>query len=160
VISQGPSLKGGATLIHPDFIGTSFKQTPQFQPSASTSLIKLLTLGILSPNHLLSKSMPKHFIKVKEDFTCDHCGYKVTGTGFTNHCPKCLYSKHVDDLVPGDRKSSCLSLMKPIASTLKNDQFTLIHQCLNCQKITKNKAFKNDNQELLSKLSSMPTPIK
>ena len=33
------------------------------------------------------------FTKKIEDFTCDHCGYNVKGKGYTNHCPKCLWSK-------------------------------------------------------------------
>ncbi|MEA1909889.1 MAG: RNHCP domain-containing protein, partial [Patescibacteria group bacterium] len=60
----------------------------------------------------------KNFIKTTEDFTCEHCGYNVKGTGYTNHCPKCLYSKHVDD-VPGDRKNKCNGLMAPIGVELR-----------------------------------------
>ena len=56
--------------------------------------------------------MPK-FIKNIEDFTCEHCGAPVKGTGYTNHCPKCLWSKH-EDVNPGDRASDCHGLMKPI----------------------------------------------
>ncbi|MEA3355152.1 MAG: RNHCP domain-containing protein [Patescibacteria group bacterium] len=100
--------------------------------------------------------MPKHFIKIKEDFTCEHCGHKVTGTGYTNHCPNCLYSKHVDLKIPGDRKSTCLGLMKPISSQLKSGKFILFHQCLKCQKISKCKTQLKDNQKLLIKLSSLP----
>ncbi len=101
--------------------------------------------------------MPKHFIKTKENFTCDHCKAKVTGTGYTNHCPKCLYSKHVDDLVPGDRKSTCLSLMKPISTQVKAGKFILFHQCLKCSKISRCKTSPEDNQDLLIKLSANPS---
>ncbi|MBU1085009.1 MAG: RNHCP domain-containing protein [Candidatus Beckwithbacteria bacterium] len=101
--------------------------------------------------------MPKHFIKVKENFTCGHCGQKVIGTGYTNHCTFCLYSKHVDDLIPGDRASICQGLMKPISSQLKSDQFTLTHQCQKCHKLSHCKTSPKDNQELLVKLSSGPT---
>jgi len=75
--------------------------------------------------------MPKHFIKVKENFTCDHCQTKTTGTGYTNHCPTCLYSKHVDQKTPGDRLSTCKSLMKPIGLEKKSDKYNIYHQCLN-----------------------------
>ena len=102
--------------------------------------------------------MPKHFIKIKENFTCDHCGQKNIGTGYTNHCPNCLYSKHVDNLVPGDRACPCRGLMKPIASQLIKDQFTLTHQCLSCQKVFRCKPQPKDNQRLLIKLSSKPSP--
>ncbi|MFN2146641.1 MAG: RNHCP domain-containing protein, partial [Anaerolineales bacterium] len=30
-----------------------------------------------------------------EYFICEHCGAEVSGVGFTNHCPVCLWSKHV-----------------------------------------------------------------
>jgi len=104
--------------------------------------------------------MPKHFIKIKENFTCQNCHHQTTGTGFTNHCPNCLYSQHVDNQVPGDRSSACKGLMKPISASLKSDQFTLYHQCLKCQKITKNKAFEKDNQLKLIKLSKIPLKLK
>ena len=55
----------------------------------------------------------KRFSRRTEDFTCEHCGTKVKGNGYTNHCPQCLYSKHVD-INPGDRLSDCGGLMEPI----------------------------------------------
>jgi len=51
----------------------------------------------------------KKFQKKKEDFKCEKCGREVIGTGYTNHCPDCLWSKHVD-VNPGDRQSKCLGL--------------------------------------------------
>ena len=42
------------------------------------------------------------FTRKVEDFTCEHCGREVHGNGYTNHCPHCLHSKHVD-VNPGDR---------------------------------------------------------
>jgi hypothetical protein len=102
----------------------------------------------------------KRFIKVTENFTCDHCKTKVTGTGYTNHCPYCLYSKHVDQLTPGDRQSPCQSLMKPLGLQIKSSQSILFHQCLQCHKITRNKTAPNDNQEKLLKLSQTPLKTK
>ena len=99
--------------------------------------------------------MPQHFIKVTENFICDYCGAKVIGTGYTNHCPICLYSKHVDEFIPGDRASSCQSLMKPISLQIKSGKYILFHQCQTCQKITRNKAALNDNQEKLIALSTI-----
>ena len=49
-----------------------------------------------------------------ENFVCEHCGEKVIGDGYTNHCPKCLWSKHVD-VNPGDRMAHCGGMMKPEA---------------------------------------------
>ena len=55
----------------------------------------------------------KQFVRRREDFVCEHCGTKVVGDGYTNHCPKCLWSKHVD-IMPGDRAEDCQGLMRPI----------------------------------------------
>ena len=40
----------------------------------------------------------KKFTKIDEEFICENCGAKVEKLGYTcrNHCPHCLYSKHVD----------------------------------------------------------------
>lgn len=96
----------------------------------------------------------KHFIRQKEDFVCEVCGTKVLGTGYTNHCPSCIWSKHVDENIPGDRASSCLGLMEPVSIEIKSGQNILIHRCLKCGKITKNKAAENDNFEAILKLAS------
>jgi len=40
---------------------------------------------------------------------------RLKNFGYTarDHCPYCLYSKHLD-IFPGDRKNECKGLMKPI----------------------------------------------
>ena len=38
-------------------------------------------------------------IKNKEDFICENCGAFVVGTGYTSHCPQCLWSKHYPQLL-------------------------------------------------------------
>ncbi|OIN88050.1 hypothetical protein COW80_03765 [Candidatus Beckwithbacteria bacterium CG22_combo_CG10-13_8_21_14_all_01_47_9] len=100
--------------------------------------------------------MSTHFKKVTEDFICEFCYRVVKGDGYTNHCPHCLISKHVDELIPGDRKSTCGGLMKPIASQIKSGRFIVFHRCTKCNKMTRNKAGKNDNVELLIELSTKP----
>lgn len=97
--------------------------------------------------------MPKHFICKKENFICDHCGTKVTGTGYTNHCPSCLYSKHVDKDLPGDRLSSCNGLMPPIKIGIVHGKYFVVHQCEKCGKIIKNKTNFNDNFEKIIAIS-------
>ncbi len=50
-------------------------------------------------------------------FVCGHCSSDVlplANGSFRNHCPHCLWSRHVD-VVPGDRASSCGGLMEPVA---------------------------------------------
>lgn len=95
----------------------------------------------------------KHFIRKKEDFTCFNCGEKVSGTGYTNHCPKCLFGMHVDKDVPGDRKSTCRGVMKPIEVSMKGQEYVIIHKCNKCGKITRNKASEKDDFEEIIRLS-------
>ncbi|KKR14929.1 MAG: hypothetical protein UT42_C0014G0014 [Candidatus Falkowbacteria bacterium GW2011_GWA2_39_24] len=97
--------------------------------------------------------MVKHFQKTVEDFICGHCGAEVKGDGYTNHCPKCLWSQHVD-VNPGDRQASCHGLMKPISVELKNGQFIIIHRCQNCNLLRKNRTNSEDDFGQVIKLSS------
>ena len=94
-----------------------------------------------------------NFRKVTEDFTCDNCNNKVKGSGYTNHCPNCLYSKHVDHLSPGDRKSDCLGLMVPVSLKLVGGQPNKIKFiCQKCQKNIYNKVSDDDNITVLASL--------
>lgn len=97
--------------------------------------------------------MPKHFIRKKENFICDCCKTKIIGNGYTNHCPSCLYSKHVDKEVPGDRLSSCKSLMNPIKIEIVHGKYYVVHQCNKCGKIIKNKTDLKDNFEKIIEIS-------
>ncbi len=96
--------------------------------------------------------MAKNFIRQKEDFVCENCGTKVLGNGYTNHCPKCLWSKHVDQSIPGDRASLCQGLMEPVGIEIKNGNYTLTHCCQKCGKISKNKTSEADNFEKILSL--------
>ena len=89
----------------------------------------------------------KNFIKIKEDFVCENCGAYVKGNGYTNHCPNCLYSKHVDSAIPGDRESSCKGLMKPINIESKKGEYIIQHKCQKCGHTKWNTASKEDNFE-------------
>ena len=95
--------------------------------------------------------MSNKFIKVKENFVCDNCGTKVVGTGYTNHCPNCLWSKHVD-VNPGDRQSPCGGLMPPIGLTKKNGEDKIIHECRVCRQQKLNKVEISDNPVVLMTL--------
>ena len=81
----------------------------------------------------------KKFTKRKEDFVCENCGEKVYGDGYTNHCPKCFYSKHVD-IFPGDRLETCHGLLEPVDVIVgKRDKYIIIHKCKKCSEISKDK---------------------
>lgn len=73
----------------------------------------------------------KKFTRRVENFTCAHCGAHVVGDGYTNHCPKCLWSRHVD-INPGDRAATCGGLMRPIAVSQSGDGFIITHKCEKC----------------------------
>ncbi|GAC1412855.1 MAG: hypothetical protein NVSMB66_3190 [Candidatus Doudnabacteria bacterium] len=88
--------------------------------------------------------MLKKFQRKVEDFICENCGKKVIGNGYTNHCPECLYSKHVD-INPGDRLNLCGGLMKPVSVTLKNGEYVIIHRCIVCGFEKNNKTSSADN---------------
>ena len=92
------------------------------------------------------------FIKKQENFICEVCGTEVMGTGYTNHCPNCLFSLHVDEEIPGDRASSCKGLMEPIKAEILNGEYVLTHKCQICKKISRNKTSVDDNFEEILKL--------
>jgi len=90
----------------------------------------------------------RNFIRNIEDFTCANCGFFVSGNGYTNHCPKCLYSLHVDNN-PGDRLNNCGGLMKPISFEKKDDEERVIHECAKCKIKKPNKLNANDNFDVV-----------
>ena len=95
--------------------------------------------------------MGRKFQKKTEDFVCENCGTHVKGDGFTNHCPKCLYSKHVD-VNPGDRAEVCGGLMKPISVLKIGKEYSIIQQCVRCGFERKNKMLAEDDFESLLKI--------
>jgi len=96
----------------------------------------------------------KKFQKRLEDFVCENCGKKVNGNGYTNHCPNCLWSKHVD-INPGDRRNPCQGIMEPVGVGYEDQNYFIYHRCHKCQTIKKNKVSKNDNFEKLVEISKI-----
>ncbi|HEX2945605.1 MAG TPA: RNHCP domain-containing protein [Clostridia bacterium] len=91
-------------------------------------------------------------------FTCENCGKDVlplTNGSYRNHCPFCLYSKHVDN-VPGDRLCKCKGLMKPIGLGYKAGKgYQVVHMCTKCgakrvNKIAESTLQADDIEQLLS----------
>lgn len=95
----------------------------------------------------------KRFQKRKEDFTCEFCGAEVKGTGYTDHCPVCLCSKHVDNN-PGDRASDCGGKMNAIGAEYKSGEFMINYRCVVCGKLSRVGAAESDSQDLLVQLAS------
>lgn len=97
----------------------------------------------------------KKFIKTVENFTCAHCGAWVCGDGYTNHCPKCLWSRHVDEN-PGDRESKCGGMMAPISATPSGDGYIITHKCEKCGKTIRQHASEKDDIDAIISISSNP----
>ena len=95
----------------------------------------------------------KRFTKRIEDFTCAHCGAHVSGNGYTNHCPNCLYSRHVDNL-PGDRASDCGGMMAPISVEKDGEKFIIVHKCEKCGKTIRQHATDDDNIDAIIEISA------
>lgn len=94
----------------------------------------------------------KQFTRTREDFICEHCGAKVRGNGYTNHCPHCLYSKHVD-INPGDRSADCGGLMEPVGLELKDGKYILVQRCVKCGFVRRNKVVDADDFNAVLELS-------
>jgi DNA-directed RNA polymerase subunit RPC12/RpoP len=93
----------------------------------------------------------KKFTKNIEDFICFKCGAEVKGNGYTNHCPSCLWSKHVD-VNPGDRVSDCGGEMEPIRVENDKQVFKLVHKCITCGHEKRNELVKGDSFDVAVKL--------
>ncbi len=105
----------------------------------------------------------KHLFDTQtSDFKCKHChNYVSTDPGLSgvnnrNHCPYCLWYKHLDLYASGDRLAACKSEMRPIALTFKRTskkygqqkgELMLVHQCTDCGSISINRIAADDNDE-------------
>src|SRR3989344_7796029 len=96
----------------------------------------------------MQKNMIRKFQRTIEDFSCEKCGFFAKGSGYTNHCPRCLWSKHVD-INPGDRLALCGGLMEPKKIETSSGEQTITHQCTLCKYIKKNKVSKDDNFDII-----------
>ena len=90
----------------------------------------------------------KKFQRTKENFVCENCGFNVVGNGYTNHCPQCLWSKHVD-VNPGDRLETCQGLMEPVELEIKADERIILHRCVVCSFEKRNKMLEKDNLDAI-----------
>ena len=96
------------------------------------------------------------FQRTKEDFECEHCGHLQRGTGYTNHCGSCLWSKHVD-VNPGDRAATCHGLMQPVAVDTKKAGYRILQRCLGegCGHERWNKAQDGDDFDAILRISAL-----
>ena len=87
-----------------------------------------------------------------EDFMCGFCGEQVKGSGYTNHCPKCLWSKHVD-VNPGDRAENCCGMMEPMSVEGTSPEYAILHRCARCGVERRNKVEATDDMTAVIKIA-------
>jgi hypothetical protein len=96
-----------------------------------------------------------------QEFTCLHCGLYVTfapliaGVQNRNHCPYCLWSRHLDWRTSGDRLSNCRAGMRPLGLTTKrgrnkyarerDGELMLVHRCAGCGELVINRIAADDH---------------
>ncbi len=99
----------------------------------------------------------KKFKMIDEGFICENCGVEVNPLGYTarDHCPKCLYSKHVDTN-PGDRQNKCRGLLRPVGIEKFKDTYKIVYKCEKCNQIHKNIMAKDDNMDKIIEISNIP----
>ena len=101
----------------------------------------------------------------QDGFKCLHCKREVPADNFLshvqnrNHCPWCLWSRHLDLHAAGDRLCACKGAMRPAALTLKRQhkkyvrlgsgELMLVHLCEECGKVSINRIAADDRTDLL-----------
>jgi RNHCP domain len=95
----------------------------------------------------------RRFTRTQEDFVCLVCGVQVRGDGYTNHCPSCLWSRHVD-VNPGDRAADCRGLMRPVSVQVRTHDLVLTHRCERCGQHRRNRTTHLDDTDALARLAA------
>ena len=108
--------------------------------------------------------MRKLFLPRNESFICENCRRYVKsirfGGSYRNHCPFCLWSKHVDKDTPGDRLSNCHGLMSPIGVfTRRTGEYVLVSKCQKCGEVRYNRIAGDDNFSMVLSLSTIPLKL-
>lgn len=93
-------------------------------------------------------------------FTCVYCKQAVAGpawgTSHRNHCPRCLWSRHLDE-EPGDRACPCRGAMEPIGIEVRRDgEWAIIHRCTGCGALKTNRIAGDDHELALLGLALRP----
>ena len=96
----------------------------------------------------------KKFTMKDESFVCENCGKMVEKLNYTarDHCPYCLYSKHVD-INPGDRLNDCLGILKPVDIEKFKNTYKIIYKCEKCGKPHKNVMANDDDMNMIIEIS-------
>jgi hypothetical protein len=97
------------------------------------------------------------------DFRCGYCSnfvsaaHMLSGVNNRNHCPYCLWSRHLDLCAAGDRLSACKGKMKPVGLTMKKSrdkyqvksrgELMLVHECVECGGLSINRIAADDDPD-------------
>jgi hypothetical protein len=100
-----------------------------------------------------------------KDFFCSHCHAYITsdplisGVQNRNHCPYCLWSRHLDLFKAGDRLSACRGLMQPVGLSIKKSykkyssptcgELMLVHRCRDCGNLSLNRIAADDDSDTI-----------
>lgn len=81
----------------------------------------------------------------------------VTNGSFRNHCPACLWSRHLD-VRPGDRAANCGGLMRPVSLDHRPGKGNVIvHRCVRCREVRVNRVARDTAQpDDLDVIMSLP----
>lgn len=109
------------------------------------------------------------------DFTCTHCHQFVSadlllsGVNNRNHCPYCLWSRHMDLFAAGDRLAACKAPMQPLGLALKQTrkkygrqaqgELMLVHRCTACERASLNRIAADDDIQKLIKIFAFSLEI-
>lgn len=109
--------------------------------------------------------MRNHQLDSFGDFRCGNCHalvssmYLLSAVNNRNHCPHCLWSRHLDLYSAGDRLSACKAQMRPIGLTIKRSrnkyqsgprgELMLIHECVECRVLSINRIAADDDPDIL-----------
>lgn len=117
-----------------------------------------------SHDHRSAHRREAHRVK-PASFRCVNCRLDVPtdapGTQHRNHCPACLWSRHVDDR-PGDRAmlEECGSGMEPIAISVRGrGEWVIVHRCAGCGELDANRSAGDDSPLLLLRLAVKPLAL-
>lgn len=93
----------------------------------------------------MTLSTPR-FTRVNEPFVCVVCGEKVPPASQTcrDHCPYCLWSRHVD-VLPGDRSADCGGPLRPCGYEKHAKKgIMILYRCETCGEQRRNRFLEAD----------------
>jgi RNHCP domain len=108
----------------------------------------------------LSRDQRTQKVRRTDSFRCANCRLDVPlqapGTRHRNHCPSCLWSRHLD-AAPGDRAAGCAGPMEPIGVSVRADgEWSVVHRCADCAAVRLNRIAGDDNAFTLMRLAVRP----